>query len=59
MTKAIEIDPSLADSYYYRGLANIQAKKTAEAKADFTKYLELAPNGPQAREVKEMLQALK
>jgi tetratricopeptide (TPR) repeat protein len=59
MTKAIEIDPALADSYYYRGLASIQAKKTAEAKADFAKYLELAPNGPQAKEVKEMLQALK
>jgi Tfp pilus assembly protein PilF len=59
MTKAIEIDPAVADSYYYRGLANIQAKKTAEAKADFAKYLELAPNGPQAKEVKEMLQALK
>lgn len=59
MTKAIELDPAVADSYYYRGLANIQAKKTAEAKADFAKYLELAPNGPQAKEVKEMLQALK
>lgn len=59
MTKAIELDPSFADSYYYRGLASVQAKKTAEAKADFAKYLELAPNGSQAKEVKEMLQALK
>lgn len=59
MTRAIELDATLADSYYYRGLASIQAKKTAEAKADFAKYLELAPNGPQAKEVKEMLQALK
>ena len=59
MTKAIDLDPALADSYYYRGLASVQAKKNTEAKADFTKYLELAPNGPQAKEVKEMLQALK
>jgi tetratricopeptide (TPR) repeat protein len=59
MTKAIDLDPALADSYYYRGLASIQARKTAEAKADFAKYLELAPNGAQAKEVKEMLQALK
>ena len=59
MTKAIDLDPTLADSYYYRGLAWVQAKKTAQAKADFTKYLELAPNGSQAKEVKEMLQALK
>ncbi len=59
MTKAIDLDPALADSYYYRGLASVQAKKNAEAKADFAKYLELAPNGSQANEVKEMLQALK
>jgi tetratricopeptide (TPR) repeat protein len=59
MTKAIDLDPKLADSYYYRGLASVQAKKNAEAKADFAKYLELAPNGTQAKEVKEMLQALK
>jgi Tfp pilus assembly protein PilF len=59
MTKAIAIDANVAESYYYRGLANIQAKKNAEAKADFQKYLELAPNGPEAKEVKEMLQALK
>ncbi len=59
MTKAIAIDGTIAESYYYRGLASIQAKKNAEAKADFQKYLELAPNGPEAKEVKEMLQALK
>jgi len=59
LTKAITADPSVADNYYYRGLANIQAKKNAEAKADFLKYLELAPNGAEAKEVKEMLQALK
>jgi len=59
MTRAIEIDRAIAESYYYRGLANIQAKKNAEAKVDFQKYLELAPNGPEAKEVKEMLQALR
>lgn len=59
MTKAIAVDPTLAESYYYRGLANIQARRSAEAKADFLKYLELAPAGPDAKEVKEMLQALK
>jgi tetratricopeptide (TPR) repeat protein len=59
LTKAIDLDPTLAESYYYRGLAGIQAKKNAEAKADFLKYLELAPSGPDAKEVKEMLQALK
>jgi len=59
LTRAIEIDPAQADGYYYRGLAYIQGKRNAQAKADFRKYLELAPNGPEAKEVKEMLQALK
>lgn len=59
LTKAVELDPGQADSYYYRGLAEIQSRKNAEAKADFKKYLELAPTGSEAKEVKEMLQALK
>jgi len=59
LTRAIAVDPNVPDNYYDRGLANIQAKKNAEAKADFLKYLELAPNGAEAKEVKEMLQALK
>lgn len=59
LNKALEIDATSADGYFYRGMANIQAKKNADAKADFKKYLELAPNGPQAKDAKEMLQALK
>jgi tetratricopeptide (TPR) repeat protein len=59
LTTAIEMDPAQAESYYYRGMASIQMKKKAEARADFRKYLELAPNGPQAKEAQEMLQAIK
>lgn len=59
LTKAIEIDAKAADAFYYRGMANIQAKKNADAKADFKKYLELAPTGPEAKDAKEMLQAIK
>ena len=58
-TKAIEIDPSKADGYYYRGLSYLNAKKNAEAKADFKKYLELAPDGSEAKEAREILQTLK
>ena len=58
-TRAIEIDPAQADAYYYRGLSYMNAKKNAEAKADFKKYLELNPQGPEAKEVREILQALK
>ncbi len=58
-TKAIEVDPSKADGYYYRGRSYLNAKKNAEAKADFKKYLELAPDGSEAKEVREILQTLK
>jgi hypothetical protein len=40
-------------------LASVQAKKNAEAKADLNKYLELAPDGADAKEVREILQALR
>jgi tetratricopeptide (TPR) repeat protein len=59
LTKAIEIDPGSADGYYYRGLALLQGKKNAEAKADLQKFLELKPDAPEAAEVKEILQSLK
>ncbi len=55
LTKAIGIQPDLADGYYMRGLARLQLKKMAEAKADLQKYLELAPNGADAKDVREIL----
>lgn len=57
--KAIELDATQAEPYYYRGLALLGTKKSAEAKADFKKYLELKPDGLEAKEVKEILQTLK
>jgi tetratricopeptide (TPR) repeat protein len=58
-SKAIEMSPSLADAYYYRGLARLSLKgKTAEAKADLNKYLELAPDGAEAETVKELLKSI-
>lgn len=57
--KAIELSADLSDAYYYRGLARIQLKKTAEAKADLTKYLELAPSGSDAETAKELLKSLR
>jgi tetratricopeptide (TPR) repeat protein len=59
LTKAIAIDPADGDLYYYRGLAYMQEKKNAEAKADFNKYLELKPDGPEAKDVRDILQTLK
>jgi tetratricopeptide (TPR) repeat protein len=56
--KAIENDATLADAYYYRGLALMAQSKNEEAKADFQKVLELDPNHPQAADVREFLQSL-
>ena len=58
LTKAIGIQPDLADAYYLRGLARVQLKKRAEAKADLQKYLELAPNGAESKDVREILKTL-
>jgi tetratricopeptide (TPR) repeat protein len=57
--KAVRMKPDDAESYFYRGLAAYQAKRKAEAKADFTKYLELAPNGEQAKDAKDLLKSIK
>ncbi len=58
--KAIELDPNQPDGYYYRGLALMQQKKNADAKADFQKYLQIAPSGPEAKEIRQdLLPALK
>jgi len=57
--KALAKNPDLADAYYYRGLSRMQEGHKPEAKADFRKYLELAPNGSESKDVKELLNALK
>ncbi|HEY6066425.1 MAG TPA: tetratricopeptide repeat protein [Thermoanaerobaculia bacterium] len=58
--QAVKIAPTDADGYYYRGLAAYQIKsKKAESRADFEKYLELAPTGDNAADVKEYLKSLK
>src|SRR6185436_14565401 len=41
--KAIELDANYGASYYYRGLANLQLKKNADARADFQKVIAIAP----------------
>ena len=65
--KAIEADPNYADAYYQYGITLmgkvtygpdgklIPAAGTAEA---FNKYLQLAPDGPNAQSAKDMLASL-
>lgn len=57
--QAVKVAPADADSYFYRGLTAVQLKKKPEAKADLEKYLELAPEGSQAADAKELLKSLK
>ncbi len=61
-TKAIAKAPDSADNadaYYYRGLARFSAKHADDARADFEKYLQIAPAGANADTVKELLNSMK
>ncbi len=66
--KAIAADPTKVDAYYIKGQALIQ-KATVDPKtnkitappdciAAYQKYLELAPTGPHAEEIKGILQGI-
>jgi len=59
LTKAITVDPAYVDGYFQRGLAYLGLQKTAEAKGDFQKVIDLAPTGAQAETAKKALQQLK
>ena len=43
--KAVELNPNLAEAYYFRGMVQLDNEK---ADADFTKAIELKPNYPEA-----------
>ena len=58
-TKAVDMDPKRAESYYYRGLSEIQLKKNKEAKADFNQVIALSPDSPEAKDAKQYIAALK
>ena len=55
LLKAAAADPSYADTHYLMGLVLVNEGNLSGAKASFKKYLELAPTGKHAAEVKEML----
>jgi Flp pilus assembly protein TadD len=57
--KAIALDAKQPAGYYYRGMAQMQLQKKAEAKADFEKVIALAPDGPEAGEARQLLAGLK
>jgi tetratricopeptide (TPR) repeat protein len=58
-SQSIALDPRYVDGYFRRGLAEINLGKTAEAKADLQKVLELAPAGPQSELARKAVEQLK
>jgi predicted Zn-dependent protease len=60
LNKIAQQFPNQADVYYYRGRANITAKKMPEAKADLEKFVSMAPpDSPQVADAKKILEQLK
>jgi Flp pilus assembly protein TadD len=56
--KALATDPQRLEAYVYLGTAEQEAGKVEEARAAYKKYLELAPDGPFARELRAILSNL-
>lgn len=57
--QAISVDAKFPDSYWLLGVLDFASNNLNGAKANLRKYLELAPTGPKAAEVKDMLRELK
>lgn len=53
--QALAIDPGLAKAYYFLGLDHVSKGKNAEAREALQKFLELAPDDPEAATAREML----
>lgn len=57
--KTVTRFPQYPDAYYYRGITELQLGKDEAAKADLKKFLELAPNAPEAATARGILSQLK
>jgi tetratricopeptide (TPR) repeat protein len=56
--KVVAENPELPEGYYYRGLAHLALGHNAQAKADFQKLLEIAPDHAKAADAREFLASL-
>jgi tetratricopeptide (TPR) repeat protein len=59
LKQAIAANDKFAPAYYELGMLYVRAGKSADAKANLQKYLELDPSGKDAATAKEMLQYVK
>jgi tetratricopeptide (TPR) repeat protein len=59
LTQAIEMDSGLAIAYYYRGLAAEKLGRKDLLINDMERFLNLAPNAPEAERAKAILRAVK
>jgi Tfp pilus assembly protein PilF len=57
--KAVTKFPQSPDGYYYRGITELQLGKNDPAKADLTKFVEMAPNAPEAATARGILEKMK
>ncbi len=51
--------PDYASAYYYRGITELQLGKNDPAKADLTKFVQMAPNAPEAATATGILEKMK
>jgi tetratricopeptide (TPR) repeat protein len=56
--RVVRENPTMPEAYYYRGLAHLTLGHNAEAKADFEKLLELAPDHQHSADAREFLKNL-
>jgi tetratricopeptide (TPR) repeat protein len=54
--QATRLDPKMSDAYYFLGMTLVNQAKLADAKKPFETYLQLAPTGKYADQVKGLLQ---
>jgi Flp pilus assembly protein TadD len=59
LMKAAELDPANAEARYYLGTLAMGQNEAATAMTHFKRYLELAPQGPNAAVAAKLLEALK
>jgi regulator of sirC expression with transglutaminase-like and TPR domain len=59
LSRALEMDPGLAYGYYYRGLAAQELNRNDVLVNDMSRFVELAPNAPEAERARAILRVVK